>query len=103
MRKVNCHNSIQYVEILLNIVATTKKYQFTERTISALEEADAILSELPDKNYTHKQIVYTHLSHEYDVKKDAAKTIIYLSKLLKLFEATGVESDEILALYEKVG
>jgi hypothetical protein len=82
MRKVNCQNSLQYVEILLNIVATVKKYNLNERIISALLEADTILDVLPDGNYSHKQVVYSHLSYEYDLKKDASKTIEYLTKLL---------------------
>lgn len=70
---------------MLNIVATTKKYNFTERTISALEEAERILDLLPEQNYSHKQIIYTHLSCEYDTKKDVDKTINYLAKLLQIY------------------
>lgn len=103
MRKVNCQKSLQYVEILLNIVATVKKYNLNERIITALQEAEIILNELPEENYSHKQVVYSHLSYEYDLKKDGAKTSEYLIKLLQLFEKTGIDSMEVVQINERVG
>ncbi len=103
MRKVNCQSSLQYVEILLNIVATVKKYNLNERIISALIEAETILDQLAEANYPHKQVVYSHLSYEFDLKKDTSKTIEYLIKLLQLFNKTGIDSMEVVQINERVG
>lgn len=62
MRKVNCQNSLQYIQILLNIAATVKKYDLNERIITAMQEAETILNELPEENYFHKRVVYRCLS-----------------------------------------
>lgn len=43
------------------------------------------------------------MSYEYDLKKDATKTIEYLIKLLQLFEKTGIDSMEVVQINERVG